>query len=223
MEAEWPFADPGYAAAFTTQRVFSGERPVLLVTHDLEDGAWQFHDGEPICPEEAIAVALAEIASTDPSLGAVADLPLGWAAWRDGPREPWQRAPARIVDAPEEVCPNCGIRHLPGAPDPEPTLEDDGWSLERVSWHQHYGSLPLTIPDEAARRSLMPGDIARLLFHWRTAEHTTRRQYRWVRVTEAGATGYLGILDDDPVIPGTLEAGDLVCFRPEHVVDIRRD
>ena len=38
----WPFDDPPHVVVFTTKSIAFRQRPVLLVTHDEEDGAWQF-------------------------------------------------------------------------------------------------------------------------------------------------------------------------------------
>jgi len=42
MMKEWPFADPPNVATFTTCKVLNEDHPRLLVTHDEDDGAWQF-------------------------------------------------------------------------------------------------------------------------------------------------------------------------------------
>jgi hypothetical protein len=38
----WPFDDPSNVAVITTKSIAFGRKPVLLVTHDEEDDAWQF-------------------------------------------------------------------------------------------------------------------------------------------------------------------------------------
>jgi hypothetical protein len=42
---DWPFEDPANTAAITTRLVLDDGAPILLVTHDLEDGGWQFLSG----------------------------------------------------------------------------------------------------------------------------------------------------------------------------------
>ena len=91
MSGEWPFDDPRNAATITTRRIIHQGRPILLVTHHAEDGAWTFMDGETFEEEQALVIGLANMIARDPSLADLADLPLGWQAWRAGPREPWQR------------------------------------------------------------------------------------------------------------------------------------
>jgi hypothetical protein len=94
MPADWPFADPENLAVFTLKRIVRGESPILRVTHDEEDGGWQFLDRGEVAVEEASLVSLRQMTRIDPSILELADLPLGWVAERIGPGEPWQRAPA---------------------------------------------------------------------------------------------------------------------------------
>lgn len=65
----------------------------MLVTHDKDDGAWQFRTGKTIPASDAKIVALDEIVYRDPSVVELADLPLGWSAIRDSITTPWKRQP----------------------------------------------------------------------------------------------------------------------------------
>lgn len=89
--AEWPFADPTNAAAFTTNRVLRGRLPILRVSHDF-DGDWQFLCGTTTASEDGLVVCLGCVFERDASIGELADLPIGWGAWRDGPGLPWERS-----------------------------------------------------------------------------------------------------------------------------------
>jgi len=40
-----------------------------------------------------MVVSLRSVFERDSSIGELADLPLGWRAWRMGPDQPWQRGP----------------------------------------------------------------------------------------------------------------------------------
>ncbi|HZZ34827.1 MAG TPA: hypothetical protein VFE03_03815 [Caulobacteraceae bacterium] len=93
-DERWPFDDPPNVATITTRKVMSGEHVVDYVTHDQDDGGWQFLSRQAAGPDtkEAMLVGLANIVSKDPSLAELADLPLGWCAWRRGRGEPWVRA-----------------------------------------------------------------------------------------------------------------------------------
>jgi hypothetical protein len=87
----WPFDDPPNVAVVTIRSVTEGSVPILFVTHDEEDGSWQFLSGEPVREEDARVVALHRIWTLDPSVAELADLPLGWAASRTTPAAPWRR------------------------------------------------------------------------------------------------------------------------------------
>jgi hypothetical protein len=92
-DADWPFPDVRNVAVFTSERVVSGEEWIHYVTHDAEDGAWQFHPHSGITSkDETSVVALATVVNLDETVRQLADLPLGWHAWRDSPGEEWQRA-----------------------------------------------------------------------------------------------------------------------------------
>jgi hypothetical protein len=90
MAAEWPFDQARNCAVITLKRIIAGNRPILRVTHDLEDHGWQFLDGDDVEESDAAVVGLAEIVALDPSLLEVADLPPGWCAWRSSPTAPWR-------------------------------------------------------------------------------------------------------------------------------------
>lgn len=94
MPADWPFTDPENLAVFTLKRIIRGESSILRVTHDEDDGGWQFLDGGVVAVEEASLVCLREITHIDASVLELSDLPIGWVAERAGPGQPWQRAPA---------------------------------------------------------------------------------------------------------------------------------
>jgi len=91
MSLDWPFDDPEETEVITLERILRGESPLLLVTHDLDDGAWQFLDGEHVFEDDGVTVLLGEMVQFDASLEPLADLPPGWYAWRTAPDEPWQR------------------------------------------------------------------------------------------------------------------------------------
>ncbi len=88
----WPFADPENVSVIALRDITDGKTVILLVSHDEEDGMWQFLDGrDNPDPDEAILVCLKHVFELDPSVGELADLPCGWRAWRDSADRPWQR------------------------------------------------------------------------------------------------------------------------------------
>lgn len=90
----WPFASPPNEAVYTVAPVLAGTADVVFVSHDAEDGAWQFLDAGGGHLEEARLVSLASIVRIDPSVRALAGLPLGWCATRADATSPWTWAVA---------------------------------------------------------------------------------------------------------------------------------
>jgi hypothetical protein len=91
MSVEWPFDDPEETEVITLERVLRGVSHILLVSHDLDDGTWQFLDGEHVFESDGVTVLLGEILQFDPSLESLADLPSGWYAWRTATDNLWHR------------------------------------------------------------------------------------------------------------------------------------
>jgi hypothetical protein len=89
--AEWPFGEEPNVVAVTTVHVLESQLPIVLVTHDADDGMWQILCGTTNDPKDGRVVCLGCMFESDPSIGELADLPLGWRATRDGPGEPWHR------------------------------------------------------------------------------------------------------------------------------------
>ena len=86
---------PHGGIAITTRQVLRDGWPILLVTNDADDGAWQFVNGHGDTEDtpSAMVVGVETVSSVDPTIAELADLPLGWRAWRASPNDPWQRAP----------------------------------------------------------------------------------------------------------------------------------
>jgi hypothetical protein len=89
--SDWPFEDSPNVATITTRPVMDGTSWIALVTHDEDDGGWQFIGPEGAEMDQAMLVALSEVLEKDSSIAELADLPLGWRAWRAAPGSLWQR------------------------------------------------------------------------------------------------------------------------------------
>jgi hypothetical protein len=87
---DWLFAEPHNMAILTTSGIIERKYPVLYVSHDADDGSWQFHSGAEINIEDAKVISLGEIVNLDKSLLSLADLPLGWVAVRSSKNSFWQ-------------------------------------------------------------------------------------------------------------------------------------
>jgi hypothetical protein len=87
----WKFLDPPHTRAFLSEAVHTGVEPVTYVSHDLEDGAWQFLGDSMAGDAKPIISCLHHPIDKDPSLNELVDLPLGWWAERVKPGDPWVR------------------------------------------------------------------------------------------------------------------------------------
>jgi hypothetical protein len=98
---DWKFSDPPHTGVFTTKRIMNNEEPVVYVSHDPEDGAWQFHGTSESTKESISYVCLHHIVDKDSSINELHDLPIGWCAWRTKHSDQW----VRELKAPEEPQP----------------------------------------------------------------------------------------------------------------------
>jgi hypothetical protein len=79
--------------AITTRQVLHEGWPILLVTHDADDGSWQFVNGhgDTDDTDSARVVAAETMLEVDSAISELANLPLGWRAWRTSQDHQWQR------------------------------------------------------------------------------------------------------------------------------------
>jgi len=94
----WEFPVSPHTGVFATKQVISGEEPVLLVTRDVADGAWQFIGATDGSAENITYICFHHVVDKDRTIAELADLPLGWCARRNVVSEPW----IREVAPPEE-------------------------------------------------------------------------------------------------------------------------
>ena len=85
----WPFDDPPNVTALTTRQVLEENFPILLVTHDEDDGTWQILCGTSNHVDDGRVVDLGCMFERDPTIGLLADLPLGWRASRESVDDAW--------------------------------------------------------------------------------------------------------------------------------------
>ncbi len=86
---KFPFADAPDTAVITCVHVLEKGAPVLYVSHDEEDGMWQFLCGKRHTNDEARIAALMEIYCLDCSIGALKDMPCGCCAGRKSRKAGW--------------------------------------------------------------------------------------------------------------------------------------
>jgi hypothetical protein len=97
---DWKFMDSPHSEALLSEKVDKGTEPVTFVSHDADDGAWQFL-GDSMFEGRGVRVCLHHPIDRDPTLAELADLPVGWYAERDAVGEPWIRKKLPTDDASE--------------------------------------------------------------------------------------------------------------------------
>ncbi|MFM0643576.1 hypothetical protein PQR14_04545 [Paraburkholderia bryophila] len=87
------FSDAPNVAVIASRRVIYEHDWIAYVSHDAEDGAWQFVGSTPGASQEcdAVVVSLKNILTIDGTIHELADLPIGWHAWRTAKDAPWSR------------------------------------------------------------------------------------------------------------------------------------
>jgi hypothetical protein len=88
LMSKWLFEDNPQVAVFTLKSIVNGG-DILYASHDIEDGAWQFLDGNRVSMENSAIVSLRSIVEMDNSINELSDLPLGWIATRSSLMSPW--------------------------------------------------------------------------------------------------------------------------------------
>jgi hypothetical protein len=84
------FSEPDNTAVFTT-RFVTDKKEITHVTHEKEDGAWQFFSDDQFDNFESVAkiVGLGEIIKMDSTIHELADMPLGYEANRKFKGDKW--------------------------------------------------------------------------------------------------------------------------------------
>ncbi len=83
------FSLPKNTMVITTKDIIQNEKDILVVSHDAEDGMWQFLDGEDITEENAAVVSLFEIFQIDNSVSELSGMPIGCVAYRKQKNDKW--------------------------------------------------------------------------------------------------------------------------------------
>ena len=89
MHQEFKFDEKRNVAVFTVKQIFKENRQILYVTHDEEDGAWQFLPGEPVEARDVMIVCLEEVVIHDPTINELHKLPMGHYAERKFIGDKW--------------------------------------------------------------------------------------------------------------------------------------
>lgn len=91
---------PPNTAVVTTRSVTVRGLPIVEVSHECDeetgDVDWQFHAGDgDFSAGNLLLVSLSRLLGLDPSLAAIAELPVGHTATRRAVGEPWLVKPTR--------------------------------------------------------------------------------------------------------------------------------
>lgn len=86
------FKEPLDTAVFTTKFVTEDKKTITYVTHDADDGAWQFFSDDEFEDFEKVAkiIGLGQIIKIDPTLTELADMPIGYYAIRKDKTKKWK-------------------------------------------------------------------------------------------------------------------------------------
>lgn len=85
----FPFDDAPDTAVITCCHIMDQNMPILHVSHDNEDGMWQFLCGRSHDTNEGRIVSLHKIYVHDPSVARLADIPCGYFADRQDITAAW--------------------------------------------------------------------------------------------------------------------------------------
>jgi hypothetical protein len=88
------FRDPPNTASLVCRHVLRGELPILFVSHDADDGGWQFLCNVHEHGDNDVAiVALHRAIDIDPEVNELGNMPLGFIATRVDQSRAWQIKP----------------------------------------------------------------------------------------------------------------------------------
>lgn len=85
----FPFSDAPNTAVFICSHILDGRENILFVSHDADDGAWQFLCGKEHDESDARIVSLKYVLDLDPTIVKLKDLPLGCCAERKSKNDKW--------------------------------------------------------------------------------------------------------------------------------------
>ena len=87
---KFPFNESKKTAAITCCHIVENGADILYVSHDAEDGMWQFLCGGAHMQEQARVVSLNEIFTLDNTVSELANMPCGYIAERKQKGSKWE-------------------------------------------------------------------------------------------------------------------------------------
>ena len=89
LHMDFPFYDAPNTATIICCHIIDDGKPILYVSHDEDDGMWQFLCGSTHDTDEARLVSLKEAFDLDNSVGVLKDMPCGYYAERKTQNDNW--------------------------------------------------------------------------------------------------------------------------------------
>ena len=86
---EFPFKDATNTATIVCCHVLDKNKPIMYVSHDEDDGMWQFLSGDKHETHEARIISLKSAFEIDNSVGRLFDMPCGYCAERQSMKDKW--------------------------------------------------------------------------------------------------------------------------------------
>lgn len=87
---EFPFQDTPNTACLVCRHVLDGESPISYISHDKDDGTWQFLCSKSHREGDARVISLFSAFKLDESIGQVAGLPRGCFVERNSKSGSWE-------------------------------------------------------------------------------------------------------------------------------------
>jgi hypothetical protein len=79
------------------------------------------------------------------------------------------------------------------------------------------------IPSREARSELGTDDLVKLVFEVVGGEDEGSGERMWVRITDTAPGGYVGTVENEPIVIEGLWPGGRIEFEPRHVIDVWHD
>ena len=90
-KTDYKFKEPKNTACFVCNHVLEKNRPILFVSHESNDGSWQFLCGENDHSEENIRIiSIEEAIKLDSTLNELYEMPEGFGAERKEVGKKWK-------------------------------------------------------------------------------------------------------------------------------------
>lgn len=88
--SDFKFREPESSSCIACKHVVSKKKPVLYVTHDKENGVWQFLCGDTEHANDTLhIISLKQVCKVDPTVNELYEVPIGFGAERKTVKDEW--------------------------------------------------------------------------------------------------------------------------------------